>query len=141
MGSVRFIVFYPALRSRGPGPPDDHPSIQPGTHGRRLRCHQRGHGGRTSSCFPGPRCTCSFSSGFFFTRIVVPAFFMLGYWFLQLLGGFFSMGGTGGRVAFWAHVGGFVAGMLFVKPFCNPDRTSACRQRRGELQGLIRRVK
>ncbi len=80
--------------------------------------------------------------GFFFTRIVVPAFFMLGYWFLlQLLGGFFSMGGTGGGVAFWAHVGGFVAGMLLVKPFCNPDRTSACRQRRGEIQGLIRRVK
>lgn len=80
--------------------------------------------------------------GFFFTRIVVPAFFMLGYWFLlQLLGGFFSMGGTGGGVAFWAHVGGFVAGMLLVKPFCNPERTDACRQRRGVLQGMIRKVK
>ena len=31
--------------------------------------------------------------GFFLTRIVVPAFFMLGYWFLlQLLGGIFSSG-------------------------------------------------
>ena len=34
---------------------------------------------------------------------------MLGYWFLlQLLGGL-RRGGEGG-VAFWAHVGGFLAG-------------------------------
>ena len=80
--------------------------------------------------------------GFFFTRIIVPAFFMLGYWFLlQLAGGFFALGGTGGGVAFWAHVGGFVAGMVFAKPFCNPERTAACRERRGMLQGMIRRIK
>ena len=80
--------------------------------------------------------------GFFFTRIVVPAFFMLGYWFLlQLLGGFFSLGMGSGGVAFWAHVGGFVAGMLFIWPLCNPERTKACRQRRGVLDGIVRRVK
>jgi len=55
--------------------------------------------------------------GFYVTRIVVPASFMLGYWFvLQLIAGTFS-GGPGGGVAFWAHVGGFVAGLLLVKPF------------------------
>jgi len=80
--------------------------------------------------------------GFFFTRIVVPAFFMLGYWFLlQLAGGFFSLGGTGGGVAFWAHVGGFVAGMLMAKPFCDPDRTRACSERRGVLEGMFKRLK
>jgi membrane associated rhomboid family serine protease len=80
--------------------------------------------------------------GFFFTRIVVPAFFMLGYWLLlQLLGGFFSLGMGSGGVAFWAHVGGFVAGMLFILPVCNSERTAACRQRRGVLDGLVRRVK
>ena len=38
---------------------------------------------------------------------------MLGYWFLmQLFGGVTSIGAEGGGVAFWAHVGGFVAGVV-----------------------------
>ena len=49
--------------------------------------------------------------GFYVTRVPVPAYFMLGYWFLlQLLGGSTSLGHDGGGVAFWAHVGGFSAG-------------------------------
>ncbi len=56
--------------------------------------------------------------GFFVTRIVVPASFMLGYWFLiQLLGGWTSMGREGGGVAFWAHVGGFAAGAALIFGF------------------------
>lgn len=80
--------------------------------------------------------------GFFFTRVVVPAFFMLGYWFvIQLLGGFFTLGSSTGGVAFWAHVGGFVAGIIFIYPFCDPHRKEACRMRRGVLDGMIKRVK
>ena len=49
--------------------------------------------------------------GFYVTTFAVPAVFMLGYWFLmQLLSGAMSIGAEGGGVAFWAHVGGFVAG-------------------------------
>jgi membrane associated rhomboid family serine protease len=52
----------------------------------------------------------------FITRIVVPAYLMLGYWFLlQLLGGSAARGEGG--VAFWAHVGGFVAGALLISVF------------------------
>jgi membrane associated rhomboid family serine protease len=59
--------------------------------------------------------------GFFVTTVAVPAVFMLGYWLLlQLVGGFFSIEGTGGT-AFWAHVGGFVAGALLVFLFRNPE--------------------
>jgi membrane associated rhomboid family serine protease len=58
--------------------------------------------------------------GFFVTTIAVPAFFMLGYWFLvQLLSGWASAATEGG-VAFWAHVGGFVAGGALVLVFRNP---------------------
>ena len=58
--------------------------------------------------------------GFFVTTIAVPAVFMLGYWFaLQLLSGALSSGVEGG-VAFWAHVGGFVAGAVLVLLFRNP---------------------
>ncbi len=61
--------------------------------------------------------------GIFITTIVVPAYLMLGYWFLlQLIGGLPSLGGgSAGGVAFWAHIGGFVAGALLISLFKNPD--------------------
>jgi membrane associated rhomboid family serine protease len=57
--------------------------------------------------------------GIFITRIAVPAYFMLGYWFLlQIASGFLSQEESGG-VAFLAHAGGFVAGMLLIFLFRN----------------------
>jgi membrane associated rhomboid family serine protease len=59
--------------------------------------------------------------GFFVTTVAVPAYFMLGYWFLiQILGGLGSIGASGGGVAFWAHIGGFVAGAVLVLLFRDP---------------------
>lgn len=49
----------------------------------------------------------------FLTTFRVPAFVVLGYWFLlQVLGALPQLGGTTAGVAFWAHVGGFVAGLV-----------------------------
>ncbi len=57
----------------------------------------------------------------FITRIVVPAYLMLGYWFLlQLVQGAASVGSSGG-VAFWAHVGGFITGALLIFVFRDPE--------------------
>src|SRR5439155_207385 len=58
-----------------------------------------------------------FGLGFFY----LPAWVMLGFWFVyQFLSGAASAvaysGQTGG-VAFWAHVGGFVAGIVLIKIF------------------------
>jgi membrane associated rhomboid family serine protease len=52
--------------------------------------------------------------GFFF---VVPAWLEIGLWFLvQLSGGVQSLGlGSSGGVAFFAHIGGFLAGVLGVR--------------------------
>ncbi len=51
---------------------------------------------------------------FIFPVILVPAWFVLGAWFLlQYLQGTLSVGG-GGDVAYFAHVGGFVAGLVLV---------------------------
>jgi membrane associated rhomboid family serine protease len=56
--------------------------------------------------------------GFFITRIAVPAFLMLGYWFLlQILGGLPALGDEKGGVAFWAHAGGFIAGAVLILAF------------------------
>jgi membrane associated rhomboid family serine protease len=60
--------------------------------------------------------------GFYITTINIPAFWMLGYWFVaQLVGGVGSIGAHGGGVAFWAHVGGFVAGAALILPFRDPE--------------------
>jgi len=50
----------------------------------------------------------------FFRVVAVPAILLLGFWFLmQLLSAEAPSAGVGG-VAVWAHVGGFIAGMILV---------------------------
>lgn len=51
--------------------------------------------------------------------IELPAVFFLGIWFLLQLGSGLFAGGAS-SVAFWAHVGGFLAGLLLVRPFLPP---------------------
>ena len=61
-------------------------------------------------------------------RIPIPAWFVLAQWFaVQLLSGY-ARPSTGGGVAFWAHIGGFVAGVLLVKIFENRTLVEARRQ-------------
>jgi membrane associated rhomboid family serine protease len=59
----------------------------------------------------------------FYTVMLVPAWIMIGVWFaLQLFSGFSTLGGPDvGGVAFWAHVGGFVAGAILVWIFRDKD--------------------
>lgn len=53
----------------------------------------------------------------FLTTVDIPAYFMLGYWFfLQVLSGAISFNSSGqGGIAFFAHVGGFVTGVLIAE--------------------------
>jgi membrane associated rhomboid family serine protease len=56
--------------------------------------------------------------GFFSRLMYIPAGFALGIWFLfQLVSGGLSAGQPGGGVAWFAHIGGFLAGMLLVGAF------------------------
>jgi membrane associated rhomboid family serine protease len=80
--------------------------------------------------------------GFIFTRLVVPAFLMLGYWFLiQLLGGIPALAGAAGGVAFWAHVGGFLAGVILSKVLCNSKRVAACQNKKGRAERMVQRYR
>ncbi|WP_420863839.1 rhomboid family intramembrane serine protease [Algirhabdus cladophorae] len=66
--------------------------------------------------FPKAKVDILFIFIIIFRIIPVPAWVMLGAWFaLQLFGGF-SAPLTGGGVAYWAHAGGFVVGMLATLP-------------------------
>ena len=62
--------------------------------------------------------------GFFVTSVALPAWAMLIYWLvLQVLGGMTSVAGAQGPggVAFWAHIGGFIAGAVLAKLFARRD--------------------
>jgi membrane associated rhomboid family serine protease len=70
--------------------------------------------------YPNVRVYTLLPLGFFSTTYALPAWVMLIYWaVLQLVGG---LGATEGGVAFWAHVGGFLAGIALVKLFARRDR-------------------
>jgi len=62
----------------------------------------------------------------FFTRLAIPAPFYLLFWFgMQFLNGFESIGErnyTGGGVAYFAHIGGFIAGILLIRLFPSRQR-------------------
>ena len=74
--------------------------------------------------FPRSHIVTLFPIIIFFTTLEIPAALLLLYWFLiQFLSGIGSLGEadyTGGGVAWFAHVGGFIAGAILVKLF--PER-------------------
>lgn len=90
--------------------------------------------------FPNARVFTLVPLGFFITSIALPAWLMLGYWFvIQFFGGLAAFGGDMGGVAFWAHVGGFVAGVVLIKPFARPEYLSAHRSRLWQPRRVSRR--
>jgi len=63
---------------------------------------------------PGANVRCFVWIVIFFRIVNVPAWTMLGLWFaMQLISGLSVSAGNPG-VAFWAHVGGFVSGVVLV---------------------------
>jgi membrane associated rhomboid family serine protease len=72
--------------------------------------------------FPHAQVMVLIPLGMFTRTMYVPAGFVLGFWFvLQLLSGGMSLGQGGGGVAWFAHVGGFVAGMALIGVFKHPN--------------------
>jgi membrane associated rhomboid family serine protease len=78
--------------------------------------------------FPTSRVQVLIWFVFFVDIVEIPAVFFLGFWFLlQMVGGLGSLGGAAGvgGVAFWAHVGGFLTGLLAAKLLAQPERQHA----------------
>ena len=73
--------------------------------------------------FPNRRVVTIIPFGFFLQVARIPALIVLGFWFLlQLLEGTLALGMAQlGGVAFWAHIGGFVFGMV-VGPLLRPRK-------------------
>jgi membrane associated rhomboid family serine protease len=71
--------------------------------------------------FPGSRVASLVPILFIFTVVEVRAWVFLGFWFLtQLFSGWLSLQGADvSGIAWWAHIGGFVFGLLAVKFFAS----------------------
>ncbi|HEY7039931.1 MAG TPA: rhomboid family intramembrane serine protease [Methylomirabilota bacterium] len=115
LGHVRYLLFYlasgvaAALAQVLVNPTSDVPMV--GASGA-----VSGVLGAYLLLFPHAHVTTLIILGFFFRVVRVPALIVLGFWIvLQVLNGLGSFGARGG-VAFFAHIGGFLAGMalLFV---------------------------
>lgn len=113
MGPVRFLVFYllcgiaAALAHVAVDPASQIPTVGAsgaisGVLGAYLVLHPRAQ-------------VLTLFLRFFIT---LPAFVVLGLWFaLQAVSATVATGGEGGGVAWWAHIGGFIAGVVLVIPF------------------------
>ena len=122
MGRIRFVAFYlivgvvAALTHVAAEPDSALPMV--GASGAIS-----GVMGAYLVLFPRARVKTLLVLIVFFTVVELPAFVYLLYWLaLQL---FSSAGGAGSGVAFWAHIGGFVAGALLTPFFRRrrpPDR-------------------
>ncbi|HWP82066.1 MAG TPA: rhomboid family intramembrane serine protease [Bacteroidota bacterium] len=71
--------------------------------------------------FPGARVVTVIPIFMFMQVAELPALLVLGFWFIiQFFNGLLSLGyhtaGMGG-VAWWAHIGGFIAGLILTVPF------------------------
>jgi rhomboid family protein len=117
MGHRRFIVFYllggiaAALTQAVQDPGSTVPMIgASGAIGAIL--------GGYIMLFPHARILVLVPLGFFFFTMRIPALVVLGIWFaLQFFLSTMSGPGAPGGVATWAHVGGFVAGVILIVPF------------------------
>lgn len=117
MGSTRFAIFYlltgicAAAAQIYANPASDIPMVgASGAIG--------GVMGAYIMLYPKVKVHMLFIFFIIFKTFRIPAVAMLGYWFfMQFIGGMGSLKATGGGVAFWAHIGGFVAGALLVFVF------------------------
>jgi hypothetical protein len=80
--------------------------------------------------YPQSRVLTLIPLGFFIRLSMLPAAIVLGIWFLlQFFQGVLTLGGPDvGGVAFWAHIGGFVAGVLLAKLFSKRDKRENLQQ-------------
>ena len=92
--------------------------------------------------FPRARVVTIIFIVFFFTILELPALLILGFWFIQqALFGYFDLASgaaQGGGVAYFAHIGGFVFGLIAIKLFA--DERKRRRQEEAACEPLAMRT-
>ena len=122
MGPVKFLLFY---LLGGVAAAALQVAIDPGSEIPNLGASGAVAGvlGGYLLLFPRARVITVIFIIFFFTIIELPALVILGFWFVQqVLFGYFDVATAGnqeGGVAYFAHIGGFVFGLLAIKLFAD----------------------
>ena len=114
MGHMKFIVFYMLC---GVLAALSHALIDPQSNVPMVGASGAISGilGAYLLLYPHARVLVLIPLGFFSRLMYVPAGVVLGLWILmQMLSGGMSLGHEGGGVAFFAHIGGFAAGMVLI---------------------------
>ncbi len=89
--------------------------------------------------FPRARVLTLVPLGFFLTMVEIPAVIFLGFWFvLQLASGLSAVVGAE-SVAWWAHIGGFVSGVILILWFRRNGRPGSRYDRTAPYDGRYRR--
>jgi membrane associated rhomboid family serine protease len=115
MGHVGFLVFYLAcgvtagLAQALPDPGSPIPMV--GASGAIA-----GVMGGYLLLFPKAKVDVLFIFIIFFRIFAIPAWIVLGLWLVIQIGSGVAIPGDEGGVAYWAHVGGFVAGLVLTLP-------------------------
>jgi membrane associated rhomboid family serine protease len=116
MGPLRFLVFYVLCGAAAAG---SQLAINPGSTVPIIGASGAIAGTLAAyfMLYPFARVLTLVPIFFFLRLISIPAVFLLGFWFvLQVISGAGSLGSSGG-VAWFAHIGGFLTGVLLVFPF------------------------
>jgi len=124
LGHMRFIIFYLLC---GIAAAFAHAITDPAS-----RIPMIGASGAVSGVlgaylilFPHARVHTLVFLGFFIQVVRLPAIFIIGFWiFIQFINGILSKGFSGqGGVAWFAHIGGFVVGLILILLFLKTKRS------------------
>lgn len=122
LGSVRFALFYVACAT---GAAIGQTLATPGSTTPMVGASGAIAGvlGAYLLLFPRARVVTLIPILFWVELAALPAAFVIGFWFLlQIAQGLTALGGTlESGVAWWAHIGGFAAGMALVLPLTLRD--------------------
>ncbi|MGH7394893.1 MAG: rhomboid family intramembrane serine protease [Candidatus Methylomirabilales bacterium] len=117
MGHARFVLFYvlsglaAAFSQVAAGPNSAIPMV--GASGA-----VSGVLGAYLLLYPHARVLTLITLGWFWRLVEIPALIVLGFWIVvQVANGLLTFNFQGGGVAWFAHIGGFAAGMVLL-PFC-----------------------
>ncbi len=134
MGHLRFLVFYLAC---GAGAAAAQIAMDPSSAVPMVGASGAISGVMGAYLVLYPKTRVDTLVGFWV--VPLPAWIMLGYWFILQLTGVLNPGGVGGGVAYGAHVGGFVVGLVLIGWFRNPQLVTAKRSgivlQKGEIRG------
>ncbi len=111
LGPARFVLFYLAC---GVAASLTHVLVQPGSRVPVIGASGAIAGilGAYVMLFPGARVKTFVFLVFYIDVVPIPAAIVLGLWFVAQILNI----GMGGGVAWFAHIGGFVAGVLLIRP-------------------------